>query len=196
MAVIRKGLPNTKRGDWTKYDNQVFRIKGLTDGAKVLYGFLASLRSGDEFTDTFVMNGLHISQKTLTNRKRELKELGLILIEKTGLRGYVMYIGYVGFNAYLGQGEVFLDDEVLIGPFVSITASNHLRKDNSYRFGGYESKRIEIGKGTWIAAHVSITAGTSIGVGSLLAAGAVVTRSFEDNKLIAGIPAKIIKDLT
>ena len=33
---------------------------------------------------------------------------------------------YIGFNAYLGQGDITLKDEVLIGNFVSITASNHL----------------------------------------------------------------------
>jgi maltose O-acetyltransferase len=103
---------------------------------------------------------------------------------------------YIGFNSYLGQGDIFLDDEVLIGPFVSITASNHLRKDGSYRFGGFEPKKIEIGKGSWIAAHVCIMAGISIKAGSLVAAGAVVTKSFSENKLIAGVPAKDIKDLS
>ena len=119
---------------------------------------------------------------------------GAIIFNPNGL--HVGNHVYIGFNTYLGQGEIFLDDEVLIGPFVSITASNHLRKNASYRFGGYKSEKIKIGKGTWIAAHVSILAGTTIGTGSLLAAGSVVTKSFEDNKLIAGIPAKIIKDLT
>ena len=100
MAIIRKGLPNSAHGNYTKLDNAVFRIRGMSDGAKVLYGFLASLKSGEEFNDHFVMEGLQISQKTLTSRKRELKDAGLILVEKIGLRGYVMYIGYVDFNAY------------------------------------------------------------------------------------------------
>ena len=47
---------------------------------------------------------------------------------------------YIGFNSYLGQGEIKLEDEVLIGNFVSITASNHLRKNGSYRFGGFDAK--------------------------------------------------------
>lgn len=100
---------------------------------------------------------------------------------------------YIGFNSYLGQGEVFLDDEVLIGNFVSITASNHIREGDSYRFGGFEPKPIHIGKGTWIAAHSCILAGTTIGKGCLVAAGAVVTKSFEDNTVIGGVPAKVIK---
>lgn len=99
MAIIRKGLPNNTRGNYTKYDNKVFMIKGMSDGAKVVYGFLASLKSGEEFNDVFVCNGLGIKQRTLTRRKQELRDAGLIYMVQTGLKSYVMYIGYVGFNA-------------------------------------------------------------------------------------------------
>lgn len=102
---------------------------------------------------------------------------------------------YIGFNSYLGQGSISLADEVLIGNFVSITASNHLRKENSYRFGGYESKKVCIGKGTWLGANSCVLAGVTIGSGSLVAAGSVVTKSFEDNVIVAGVPAKVIKNL-
>lgn len=99
---------------------------------------------------------------------------------------------YVGVGTYLGQGEVELDDEVLIGNGVSITASNHLRKNGSYRFGGYKAEPVKIGKGAWIAAHVSITAGCSIGAGTLVGAGAVVTKSFGDDLIVVGVPARAI----
>lgn len=102
---------------------------------------------------------------------------------------------YIGFNSYIGQGNVKLHDEVLIGNFVSITASNHLRKNNSYRFGGFKPKQIIIGKGTWLGAHSSITAGVNIGSGCLVAAGSVVTKSFKNNLIIGGVPAKIIKEI-
>lgn len=103
---------------------------------------------------------------------------------------------YIGFNSYIGQGKVFLDDEVLIGNFVSITPSNHLRKENSFRFGGYHAESIRIGKGTWIGAHACILASVEIGSGCLIAAGSVVTKTIkENNKLIAGVPARIIKNL-
>ena len=100
---------------------------------------------------------------------------------------------YIGFNSYLGQGEIELQDEVLIGNFVSITASNHLLKNNSYRFGGYEAKKILIKKGAWLAAHSSIMAGVTIGSGALVAAGSVVTKSIESKSIYGGVPAKKIK---
>lgn len=103
---------------------------------------------------------------------------------------------YIGFNSYIGQGEVELKDEVLIGNFVSITASNHLMKGDSFRFGGIKAEKIIIGRGTWIAAHASITAGVEIGSSCLVAAGAIVTKSIEENfKIIGGVPAKVISEL-
>ncbi len=99
---------------------------------------------------------------------------------------------YIGFNSYIGQGQVRLEDEVLIGNFVSITATNHLIKEQSFRFGGFKAEPIIIGKGTWIGANSSILAGVSIGKGCLVAAGAVVTKSFGDGLVLAGIPAKPI----
>ena len=97
---------------------------------------------------------------------------------------------YVGFNSYLGQGEINLSDEVLIGNFVSITASNHQKKDGSWRFGGFQQEPINIGRGVWLSANSCITAGISIGSGTVVGAGAVVTKSFGSDKVLIGIPAK------
>lgn len=97
---------------------------------------------------------------------------------------------YVGFNSYLGQGEISLADEVLIGNFVSITPSNHQKKNESWRFGGSKENPINIGKGVWLAANSCITAGVNIGDGTVVGAGAVVTKSFGKNKVLIGIPAK------
>lgn len=102
---------------------------------------------------------------------------------------------YIGFNSYLGNGEIILHDEVLIGNFVSLTASNHLIKNDSFRFGGYKAELIEIGKGTWIGAHSVITAGVVIGTSCLIAAGAVVTKSFNDSLVVGGVPAKKITSI-
>lgn len=100
---------------------------------------------------------------------------------------------YIGFNSYIGQGDIYLEDEVLIGNFVSLTASNHLVKDNSFRFGGYYADKIIIGRGSWIGAHSSILAGVKLAKTTLVASGAVVTKSIiEEGLIIGGCPAKII----
>ncbi len=55
------------------------------------------------------------------------------------------------------------------------------------------SKPILIGSQVWIGAKAMILKGVTIGSGSVVAAGAVVTRNVPENTLVAGVPAKIIK---
>ena len=100
---------------------------------------------------------------------------------------------YIGFTSYLGNGTINIGSEVLIGNHVSITPSNHLLKEGSFRFGGSDDRGITICDGVWIGAHACLLAGVTIGTGSLVAAGAVVTRSVPEGVVVAGVPAKIIK---
>lgn len=102
---------------------------------------------------------------------------------------------YIGFNTYIGGGEVCLDDEVIIGPFCSIVAGNHTMKNGSYRYGPYEYGSIHIGKGTWLGSHVTITSNVNIGKGCLIAAGSVVAKDIEDYSVVGGVPAKLIKKI-
>jgi maltose O-acetyltransferase len=100
---------------------------------------------------------------------------------------------YIGFNTYLGQGDIVLEDEVLIGNCSSITGSNHTKKGGSYRFGGFEAKTIKIKRGAWVAGNSSIMSGVTIGEGALVAAGAVVTKDVPANSIVGGVPAKVLK---
>lgn len=102
---------------------------------------------------------------------------------------------YIGYCTYIGGGEVYLDDEVVIGPFCSIVAGNHTSKDGSYRFGPYDYGTISIGKGTWLGSHVTITSNVKIGRGCVIAANAVVTKDVPDFTMVGGVPAKVIKSL-
>lgn len=56
-------------------------------------------------------------------------------------------------------------------------------------------KPVSIGRNVWIGDGVSIMPGVSLGDGVIVGANAVVTHSFGDNVMIAGCPAKIIKQL-
>jgi acetyltransferase-like isoleucine patch superfamily enzyme len=53
--------------------------------------------------------------------------------------------------------------------------------------------RIHIKRNAWIGANAVITQGVTIGENAVVAAGAVVTKDVPDNKVVGGIPAKIIK---
>lgn len=52
---------------------------------------------------------------------------------------------------------------------------------------------IIIEDGCWIGANVTILKGVTVGRGSVIAAGAVVTKSCEPYSIIGGVPARLIK---
>ncbi|MCF8295984.1 MAG: hypothetical protein K9J13_00445 [Saprospiraceae bacterium] len=92
---------------------------------------------------------------------------------------------YIGNYCNFGAGEIILGDEVMLGPLVSLTATNHTEVNNSYRFGKPEQKKITIGKGVWIGANCSITAGCTIGDCVLIGAGTVLRRDIRSNVIVA-----------
>lgn len=55
------------------------------------------------------------------------------------------------------------------------------------------SDPVSIGDNVWIGDNVVVLAGAHIGNGCIVGANAVVTKKFEDNCIIAGVPAKVIK---
>ena len=99
MAIIRKTLPNGINGNYVKYDPRIFLIKDLSDGAKVLYGYVASMRNGGEFSDVFFMKGLSLSPSAFKRRKKELVDAGLMLVDRVGLKNYILYVGFIGMSA-------------------------------------------------------------------------------------------------
>ena len=56
------------------------------------------------------------------------------------------------------------------------------------------SKPIEIGNRVWIGSRATILKGVKVGSGTVIAAGAVVTRDVPEHSLVAGVPARIIRE--
>lgn len=54
---------------------------------------------------------------------------------------------------------------------------------------------IVLGKNVWIGAHATILPGVTIGDNAVVAAGAVVAKDVPQNVIVAGVPAKIIKQI-
>lgn len=77
------------------------------------------------------------------------------------------------------------------GPNVGIISANHDPKNMT---GHIKEKPIVIGDNVWIGMNSVILPGVSLGNGVIVGAGSVVTKSFPDNVIIAGNPAKIIKN--
>jgi acetyltransferase-like isoleucine patch superfamily enzyme len=102
----------------------------------------------------------------------------------------------IGEFAYLGgAGGLDIGDNVIVGQYLSCHPENHNYQDINelIRNQGVNRKGIKIGANCWLGSKVTILDGVTIGTGSIIAAGAVVTTSFPANSIIGGVPAKLIK---
>lgn len=104
----------------------------------------------------------------------------------------------LGEFAYLGgAGGLEIGDDCIIGQYLSCHPENH-NFDNPnlpIRLQGVNRAPICIKPNCWIGSKVTILAGVTIGANSVVAAGAVVTKSMPPNSLIGGVPAKVLKKL-
>jgi galactoside O-acetyltransferase len=93
-------------------------------------------------------------------------------------------------------GKIILGDNVLIGQNVVLRASNHEFKSNKIPIikQGHTGGEIIIGDDCWIAANVVITSGVNLAKGTVVAAGAVVTKSTEPYSIVGGVPARKISE--
>ena len=100
--------------------------------------------------------------------------------------------GYSPGNYIQAIGKIYIDDYTMIAPNVGIISANHDLYDTSQHIESY----VRIGKYCWIGFGSVVLPGVSLGDFTIVAAGAIVTKSFhEGHCVIAGNPAKIIKFL-
>lgn len=90
-------------------------------------------------------------------------------------------------------GGIIIGEGTIIGPQVALVSWDHDTSDfNTLKIKG----PIKIGKKCWLACGAKIMSGVILGDNTIVAAGAVVTKSFpQGNCIIGGIPARIIKNL-
>ena len=107
---------------------------------------------------------------------------------------------HIGHHTRIGLhntiiGPVTIGNNVNLAQGVTVSALNHNYTDVSRTISsqGVSISPITIEDDVWIAANSVITAGTTIGCHSVIAAGSVVTKSVPPYSLVAGTPARIIK---
>jgi maltose O-acetyltransferase len=114
--------------------------------------------------------------------------------------GYNISIGnnfYANFDCImLDGGGIEIGDNVLFGPRVGIYTSNHAIDARERAAGGCFAKKVKIGSNVWIGAGVHINQGVSIGNNTVIGSGSVVTKSIPSNVIAAGVPCKIIREIT
>lgn len=132
----------------------------------------------------------------LPGRPRQLalgRDVTLLSVDRLDLGRNVYLAKGVWINAI---GGVKIGNEVVCGPYVVMSSSNHGFKDDSVQRGGAHPSPISIGKGTWLASHVVVVAGVAVGPGNLVGANSVVTRSSPSNVKLAGVPSDVLGSRT
>ncbi|HFX3807442.1 chorismate mutase [Enterococcus faecium] len=111
--------------------------------------------------------------------------------------GYNIFVGenfYANFNCtFLDVSTIEIGDNCMFAPNVQLYTATHPLHPVKRNSGLEYAKPIKIGNNVWLGGGVIVTPGVTLGDNVVVGAGSVVTKSFSDNVVIAGNPARIIK---
>src|ERR1700722_9780213 len=107
-----------------------------------------------------------------------------------GARCYVSYGG-----DFDGSGPITIGDDVYVASGVSVGTCTHEIGEAPKRAGRRFAAGVSIGDGTWVGMNSTILPGVTIGLGCVIAAGAVVAHDCAANGIYAGVPAKLVDEL-
>lgn len=157
----------------------------------------ATLKIGDHVTikSSFLSNlvGLYSRTIIVTRAPGAVIEIG----DNVGISGATIYARkgiYIGENTCVGGNCKILDND-----FHPIDMEDRIKLLNDAHGGDaadlIPTREIHIGKNCFLGCNSIILKGTVLGDGCVVGAGAVVSGKFEDNCVIAGNPARVIKKL-
>lgn len=114
--------------------------------------------------------------------------------------GKNIYIGnmvFFNFNCViLDCAEVHIGNNVFIGPAAQIYTAEHALDAGLRATGASHARPVEIGDDVWIGGGAIICPGVKIGARSVIGAGSVVTRDVPEDVIVAGNPARVIRQLS
>lgn len=103
-----------------------------------------------------------------------------------------LFMALSGGCYFNGQCGIQIGEGTIFAPGVKVVSSNHDLYDYSIHS---RDVPIRIGSNCWLGAGCIVLPGVQLGDHVIVAAGSVVTKSFDSNLLIGGVPARIIKEL-
>lgn len=106
--------------------------------------------------------------------------------------GRAVFIGYQ--CAFTGHAAIDIADEVMIAHKVNLVTAGH-PVDPGQRRAFITSGPITIERNVWIGTAATVMPGVHVGADAVVAAGAVVTHDVPPATLVAGVPARVVRDL-
>ena len=141
-------------------------------------------------------NGIEIGENTIVMHGAILHVYNFRDLPNAGIRiGRDSLIGE--YTVIRGQGGVHIGDRVYTSPQTQIIAVNHVFDDPEIPFTdqGITAEGIVIEDDVWLGSGAIITDGVRVGKGAVVAAGAVVTKDVLPHTVVAGVPAKQVKEI-
>lgn len=122
-------------------------------------------------------------------------------VEMSGIRcsscarisiGHHVYFGEE--TTLVGRGGIEVQDHVIMGPEVLVMSSMHRWRDADWvPYDNVEwLKPVVVGRACWLGYRAIVLPGVRLGPGTIVGAGAVVTKSFPAGAVVAGNPARQI----
>lgn len=129
---------------------------------------------------------------------KRLAGFGIILDGARLSHSYGLSIGknfHVNCGAYVyGRGGVTIGDHVLVGQNAVVLSSQHHWSNPNVPiiFQGHRAGPVTIGDDVWIGANAVVLPGVHVATGTVVGAGAVVSRDTNPYSIVAGVPAREI----
>jgi maltose O-acetyltransferase len=108
----------------------------------------------------------------------------------------------IGDDVFINSGcmldcaaPIVIENGAQLGYQVTLVTGDHAIGDPECRAGDHCAKPIRIGRGAWIGARAVILPGVTVGRGAVVGAGSVVTRDVPVDTLVAGVPARPLRQL-
>lgn len=104
---------------------------------------------------------------------------------------------FINFNSILmDNSEITIGDDVRIGPNACIYTVNHAIDPDERATGICINQPVHIEDKVWFGGDVKVLPGVTVGEGSIIGTGSVVTKSIPAGVIAAGNPCRVIRKIT
>lgn len=156
----------------------------------------------------YEFNKIPSSLEGVALRRAKLKEM----FASFGENCYIeppLHANFGGLNVHFGNniysnsnltlvddGEIIIEDNVMIGPNVTIATAQHPISTKLREKGLQYNLPVHIKRNVWLGSGVIVLPGVTIGENSIIGAGSVVTKDIPANVIAVGNPCKVLREIT